>query len=443
VPPTLLVVDDNKELLALLAGLFEEAGYTVAAASKGKPALDLAKDSKPKLAVIDLLLPDMMGYQLADALRTSGVDIPFVFITGVFKGTKHASEAMQRHKAAGFFEKPFDAKKLLESVKKLVPPDAPSPLVSAAQGAANEFEVELDIDVEEDVPQEEMELTGRIRVTGGGNISAELRGEALHASGGSAGPVAGVRPHPPTSPAKAARPPGARAQRTGQLGDNLPGLITAFYLAKETGELGVQRGKVKKVIYFEGGNPVFALSNLAADRFGQFLVRVGKIKPEQLQDAAVVASDSKRRTGDVLVERGLLKDTERLYYVGQQVKAIIYSLFGWEDGTFVVSFREKALSEVIKLDVFPGNLILRGVKKLYKPERLTRLITPEDRLIPSPQPAYALNELELEKWEAQLLLKIDGVRTNAEVLALAGKPEHQVRAFLVAMLGLNVLERRA
>ncbi len=438
-PPTLLVVDDNKELLALLTGLFEEAGYTVAAASKGKPALDLAKDSKPKLAVIDLLLPDMMGYQLADALRSSGCDVPFVFITGVFKGTKHATEAVQRHKAAAFFEKPFDAKKLLESVKKLVPPDAPSPLASALQGAASEFEVELDIDVDEDAPQEEMELTGKIRVTGGGNISAELRGEALHASGGASGPVSGGRPHPPAAPAK---PTGPRSQRTGQLGDNLPGLITAFYLAKETGELGVQRGKVKKVIYFEGGNPVFALSNLAADRFGQFLVRVGKIKPEQLQDAAVVASTSKRRTGDVLVERGMLKDTERLYYVGQQVKAIIYSVFGWEDGSFVVSFREKARSEVIKLDVFPGNLILRGVKKLYKPERLARLIQPEERLIPSPQPAYALNELELEKWEAQLLLKIDGVRTNAEVLALAGKPEHQVRAFLVAMLGLNVLEKR-
>ncbi|MBL8952945.1 MAG: response regulator [Myxococcaceae bacterium] len=439
-PPTLLIVDDNKELLALLTGLFEEAGYTVAAASKGKPALDLAKDSKAKLAIVDLLLPDMMGYQLADALRTALGDIPFVFITGVFKGTKHSTEALQRHKAAGFFEKPFDAKKLLESVKKLVPPDAPSPLTSAMQSAANDFEVELDIDVEEDAPQEEMELTGKIRVTGGGNISAELRGEALHASGGSTGPVSGGRPHPPAAVAK---PKGTRSQRTGQLGDNLPGLITAFYLAKETGELGVQRGKVKKVIYFEGGNPVFALSNLAADRFGQFLVRVGKIKPEQLQDAAVVASASKRRTGDVLVERGQLKDTERLYYVGQQVKAIIYSAFGWEDGSFVVSFREKARSEVIKLDVFPGNLILRGVKKLYKPERLARLIQPEDRLIPSPQPAYALNELELEKWEAQLLLKIDGVRTNAEVIALAGKPEHQVRAFLVAMLGLNVIEKRA
>ena len=95
----------------------------------------------------------------------------------------------------------------------------------------------------------------------------------------------------------------------------------------------MQRGKVKKVVYFEKGQPVFALSNLVTDRFGQFLVRVGKIKPEQLQDAAAVGAQTKRRTGDVLVERGLLKDTERLYYVGQQVKSIIYSLFGWEDGS--------------------------------------------------------------------------------------------------------------
>jgi hypothetical protein len=89
-----------------------------------------------------------------------------------------------------------------------------------------------------------------------------------------------------------------------------------------------QRGKVKKVVYFEAGVPVFALSNLAADRFGQFLVRVGKILPDQLQDVAVVAAQTGRRTGDVLVERGLLKDTERLYYVGQQVKSIIYPLAG-------------------------------------------------------------------------------------------------------------------
>ena len=361
-----------------------------------------------------------------------------VFVTGVFKGGKHALEARQKYKSAHYFEKPFDAQKLLAALRQVAPPPAP-PAVKT-----EEFEVELDFDVEDDGDTPDaMELTGKIRVTGGGNISAELRGADLKAAGGKSSGLAGSRPV--AAPKPSAASPGAPQQpaRQGNLGDSLPGLINAFYLAKETGELGVQRGKVKKVVYFEAGHPVFALSNLAADRFGQFLVRVGKIRAEQLQDAAVVAASSKRRTGDVLVERGLLKDTERLYYVGQQVKAIIYSIFGWEDGSYQVSFKEKARAESIKLDVHPGNLIIRGVKKLYKAERLVRLAPPWQRLIPSQQPAYQLQDLALEKWEAELLTKVDGNRSNAELHRLSGgKPEHLVQAFLVSMTGLSILEVR-
>ncbi len=434
--PTILVVDDNKELVALLTSLFEEAGYVVVGAGKGKPAVELIKTEPIALALIDVLLPDMMGYHVGEGLRAAKPGLPLLFMSGVFKGSKHSTEALTRFPGAKYFEKPFDAKQLLEVVKLLVPVSKSSvPAVPADEP----FEVELDIDVDDE--GEAMELTGKIRVTGGGNITAELQGEKLTAQKHIAGPVSGSRP-PPTSPPPSIETDARRLARQGELRDNLPGLISAFYLSRETGELYVQKGKVKKVVYFEAGQPVFALSNLAADRFGQFLVRVGKIKPDQLQDAAVVAAQSKRRTGDVLVERGLLKDTERLYYVGQQVKAIIYSLFGWEEGHFTVAFREKARSESIKLDLFPGNLTIRGVKKLYKPDRLTRIVRPEDRLIPSQQPAYQLHELELEKWEAQLLPRVDGTRTNAELLALAGKPEHQVKAFLAAMLGVQILEAR-
>jgi CheY-like chemotaxis protein len=435
--PTILVVDDNKELVALLTSLFEEAGYVVLGASKGKPAVELAK-TEPNIAValIDVLLPDMMGYHVGEGLRAAKPGLPLLFMSGVFKGSKHSNEAMTRFPGAKFFEKPFDAKKVLEAVSALAPVAKADK--RSAPPADEPFDVELDIDVDDE--GEAMELTGKIRVTGGGNITAELQGEKLTAQRHVAGPVSGSRPPPTSAPSEELDP--KRLSRQGELRDNLPGLISAFYLSRETGELYVQKGKVKKVVYFEGGQPVFALSNLAADRFGQFLVRVGKIKPDQLQDAAVVAAQTKRRTGDILVERGLLKDTERLYYVGQQVKAIIYSLFGWEEGQFTVAFREKARSESIKLDLFPGNLTIRGVKKLYKPERLSRIVRPEDRLIPSQQPAYQLHELELEKWEAQLLPRADGTRTNAELLAMAGKPEHQVKAFLAAMLGVQILEAR-
>ena len=434
--PTILVVDDNQELLSLLKQLFEDAGYHVVASAKGKPAVELALQSPPALAVLDMLLPDTMGTQLGEQLRKAQPNLPLLFITGVFKGGRHALELRQKFPGCGYFEKPFEGKKLVEAVKALVPPPD-KPAIPVPQET---FEVELDVDVEEE--QDPMELTGRIKISGG-NLHAELTGEKLTAAGMAMGQAQGMRISTATGvPAVPPPPPPIDGNaRRGEFKDRLPALITAFYQSKESGELGVQRGKVKKVIYFENGQPVFALSNLAADRFGQFLVRVGKIRPEQLEDAVAVAAATKRRTGDVLVERGLLKDTERLYYVGQQVKAIIYSLFGWEDGQYVMSFKERGAAEAIKLDVHPASLIMRGVKKLYKPERLKRLLDPTDRWMPSPQPPYQLHEVELEKWEAEFLVKVDGTRTVDELVRVANRPEHVVHGFLYALVALGVVEK--
>jgi len=200
---------------------------------------------------------------------------------------------------------------------------------------------------------------------------------------------------------------------------------------------------VKKVIYFHRGQPAFAMSNLLSERFGQFLVRVGKVKPEQLQDVLDRARATNRRIGEALVERRVLKETERLYYVGQQVKSIIYSLFGWEDGTYVLTFKDKAISEPIKLDVHPATLIVRGIKKLYKPERLRRLLRPPDLLIPSLQPSYQLHELQLESWEAEILATIDGSRPVSQLAEQSGQPPDAVYGFLYSMMALNILERRS
>jgi two-component system OmpR family response regulator len=138
---------------------------------------------------------------------------------------------------------------------------------------------------------------------------------------------------------------------------------------------------------------------------------------------------------------GLLKDTEKLYYVAQQVKAIVYSVFGWEEGDYRLHFADKAAHEAIKIDLHPANLITRGVKKLYKPARLFRLLSPEDRLIPSQEPAYGLHEVELERWEAELLPSVDGTRTVAELIHRAQRPEHAVYGYLVGLTALRILDR--
>jgi CheY-like chemotaxis protein len=269
--PRLLVVDDNLELLSLLTHLFEDAGYDVVSASKAKQAMEVVRGTPPALAVLDVLLPDLMGYHLADQLRKEFPQMKVIFITGVFKGGKHGTEARQKHGAVAYFEKPFEARQLLAAVASHVPAskaDAPE---------KEEFEVEWDIDIEEDEQPDTMELTGRIQVTGGGSVKAELRGDDLRARRLEVGPDTLVR----TRPARAVEPSAVplTALRRGELRDNLPSLLTAFYQTRETGELGVQRGQVKKVVYFEGGAPVFALSNLLSERLGQFLVRTGRIRP--------------------------------------------------------------------------------------------------------------------------------------------------------------------
>jgi CheY-like chemotaxis protein len=442
--PKILLVDDNQELLTLLARLVEAEGWTALPVAKGRLAIDRIASERPSAAVVDVLLPDMMGYDVATALRSGKV--PFVFMTGVFKGGRAASDARTQHGAAAYFEKPFEAKRLVETLRTLLPAGAAAPRAAPAPPPLAEIEArdfDVEVAVEADEPVDAMELTGRVVLTEDGKVSAVLRGDPI-----TAGPV-GAPARPPPLPVAPRRGPEVRAgaqsadlaNTEGQLEENLPDLITAFYLAQQTGELTVAKGKVRKTIYFEKGRPCFAISNLRTDRLAPFLVRVGKITAAQLELTVATADTTGRRTGDVLVEMGLLKETEKLYYIAQQVKAIIYSAFGFEEGQYRLHFADKASHESIKIDLHPANLIVRGVKKLYKPDRLYRLLSPEDRLIPTQQPAYALHEVELERWEAEILPRVDGTRTIAELVHLVQRPEHTLYGFLYAMVALKILDR--
>ena len=59
---------------------------------------------------------------------------------------------------------------------------------------------------------------------------------------------------------------------------------------------------MKKTLFFDKGLPCYAISNLIADRFGPFLVRVGKISPAQLELCQAAADKTGKRTGDVFAE---------------------------------------------------------------------------------------------------------------------------------------------
>jgi putative two-component system response regulator len=83
--PTILVVDDMPENIALMRRLLAPKGYTIAEALGGAAAIDMVATDPPDVVLLDLIMPDMNGFEVCDRLKRdlSTRHIPIIIITGV------------------------------------------------------------------------------------------------------------------------------------------------------------------------------------------------------------------------------------------------------------------------------------------------------------------------------------------------------------------------
>jgi DNA-binding response OmpR family regulator len=118
--PLVLVADDDEDILALVAFRLERAGYAVVTAQDGEQALALAREKRPDLAVLDVMMPRLTGYEVTERLRrdetTSG--IPVILLTA------RAQEAdVTRGFEAGaddYVKKPFSPQELRARVQAML-----------------------------------------------------------------------------------------------------------------------------------------------------------------------------------------------------------------------------------------------------------------------------------------------------------------------------------
>jgi DNA-binding response OmpR family regulator len=81
--PLVLAADDDEDILALLAFRLERSGYSVLQARDGEEALELAREKKPDLAVLDVTMPKLDGFELTRRLRAEEVTrrMPIILLT--------------------------------------------------------------------------------------------------------------------------------------------------------------------------------------------------------------------------------------------------------------------------------------------------------------------------------------------------------------------------
>ena len=115
-----LVIDDERDVLLLCKLNLEHAGHEVLGALEAAEGLALAREARPDVVVLDLMLPAMDGYQVLAALREDAAtrDLPVVILTA--KAQMKDRMRCWEDGASDFVTKPFPPEQLLDSLDRVM-----------------------------------------------------------------------------------------------------------------------------------------------------------------------------------------------------------------------------------------------------------------------------------------------------------------------------------
>jgi two-component system OmpR family response regulator len=114
----LLVVEDEEMILELLSGSLRFAGFDVVTAVSGAEALRAVTASRPDLVLLDVMLPDGDGFDVVRRLRSSGPDVPVIFVTA--RDGVHERVAGLALGADDYVTKPFSLDEVLERIRAVL-----------------------------------------------------------------------------------------------------------------------------------------------------------------------------------------------------------------------------------------------------------------------------------------------------------------------------------
>ena len=117
---SILVIEDTKSVRQIVAAMLLEEGYEVITAIDGRDGLEMAKRENPDLIVLDVMLPEMDGYEVCCRLKFDEdyEHIPIILLTARRKAADREKAAQTS--ADAYMTKPFEREDLLNEVRRLL-----------------------------------------------------------------------------------------------------------------------------------------------------------------------------------------------------------------------------------------------------------------------------------------------------------------------------------
>ncbi len=361
-PVHVLVVDDDRHVQRMLGDALSGAGFSVTMERDGESALKAFERRPFDVVVLDVLLPLLNGYEVARRIKSTpaGAKVPVLMISGIYKSRLQAKEAVERHGAAAFVEKPFKLGALFDKLKGVLKeryplaPPPPRPLAEPTRA----------------------------------DPLADPRAEAEAAQVNlAAAPAASARGDFTESP--------------------FAEVLAKLHRQGATGALLLRREKVKKIIYFRQGVPVSVKSNRLSECLGRVMVREGMLSEADCESSLERMKSAGRQQGTVLIEMGVISPHNLRYALDLQLRLKLMDVFSWMTGEWQFNTTAQPPADTVRLELSPAAIIHEGVRRGFDEARLrARLGDVSEQVVwPTEDPLFAGQDMGLGEEELQLLAR--------------------------------------
>lgn len=116
---TVLVVDDELHIRELIRDNLEAEGYNIIIATDGLEAIDLLEETDPVLVILDIMMPEMDGWEVCKNIKDRDKKIKIIMLTAK-SGNRDRMIGEKILKADKYITKPFDIEKLIGEVHELI-----------------------------------------------------------------------------------------------------------------------------------------------------------------------------------------------------------------------------------------------------------------------------------------------------------------------------------
>ena len=343
---SILVVDDDRNILDTFVDLFNEHGYTVETCRDGKQALEHLRSGAFDLLLLDVLIPNINGFLLVEQMNEdeSLKKIPVIVFSGIYRSINHRQDLVHYEQVIEYLDKPLQTERVVELATEILGKEEKIDDSALDGGNGGTFidgiltsssfniaDVELPVDTDTEHEADEVEQQART------DFRRRNRDLALQGS---------LENH------------------------SIAEVLGKLWNERASGALLLRSGKVKKIVYVKEGTAYGVKSNLVGECLGQLLVQERMISREDLQQSITKMKETGAKQGQILVEMGSITESNLSYALGLQLETKIFEPFTWETGEYRFNPSVELPEPTIAIDFQEGALIVEGIHRAFDEKRL-------------------------------------------------------------------------